>query len=313
LPTGLEEPVGKAGTKKYKEKAMNEEGKKWRLQDKAMLVNLSISMWGATKADREVTNDTNQRWGAKDQAGRYRKQLVENAFPRCKSVKGRAERFHKANTRVWTDSEDTRLLTGEDFMPYMSKMKDFEREFEKALMLDVEEWPMEITKAQKTLGAMFKREDYPSSYEVKQKFSFSVTPYPIPDSSGFAAFINTLGQEAVDAMKEDMESRLKKSSDAAFKEITTQFYALVKELAGKLQDPAFTPKEGFINSLTKYVTALPTMDFTENPDLAALRSEAEERLCGLSAETLRGSDMERTKAAVVAQDILDKMGVFWGN
>jgi hypothetical protein len=285
-----------------------------KFAEKTMVANLTISVWGATKADKEVSQDTTKRWSAQDKAGKFRKNLVENAFPRTKSVRDRARAFHKYHTRIWEDETgNRRLLSSGNFIEYISKMKEFEREFEKALMLDVEEWPMNITKAHRTLGDMFKREDYPSSLEVKQKFHFRLDISPVSVTSDFARFMNELGQEAVDSLSTSMEERLKKSYEKAYAEITSQFFNLVKELAGKLEDPGYTPKEGMATSLIKYMTALPAMDFTDNPDLAALRREVESKLLGVSPEVLRSNEGERKKAAAAAQNILDKMGSFWGN
>jgi hypothetical protein len=290
-----------------------QEKPQFKLDDKGLLVRLHIGLWGATKADMEVSHDTNRRWAAQDKAGRYRKNLVDNAFTRCKSVRTRATAFHKANSWSFGD-EEVRFVPGGKLFEYLSKMKDFEREYEKATMLDIEDWPLHITKAKEgTLGSMFKRDDYPSPYELKKKFYFRLVPYPVPVSSGFGAFLTQLGQEMVDELQTKMEDRTQKAATGAFKEMVTAFYTLVKELNGKLEDPGYTPKEGMLSSLTKFVMNLPKMDFTNSPELAQLRQEVEGKLINLNAETLRHDGIERKKAAEVAQDIMDKMGAFWGN
>jgi hypothetical protein len=285
-----------------------------KLEDKAMLVNLSIGVWGATKADKEVSQDTNRRWEAKERAGKYRKNLAENAFSRTKSVRNRARLFHQTHTLPWEDDNDScRLLPSKNFWKYMGEIKKYEREFAKALINDIEEWPMHITKASRTLGKMFKREDYPTPLEVKRKFHFRVNVYPIPTTGGFASFIQELGQEAVLDIQTELEKRLQDSATSAFRHITTNFYELINDLITKLQDPGFTPKAGMLDSLTKYALALPAIDFTENKDLAQLRQEVETKLCKLNTDSLRHNNTERVKATAIAQDILDKMGAFWGN
>jgi len=278
-----------------------------------MLVCLTIGIWGATKADQEVSKDTNQRWGAQDRAGKYLKKLVENAFPRCKSVRNKASSFHRTNTLPWEDGTGMRLLPAKNFWTYMNRMKDLEREFEKSLISDIDEWPLHITKAKAILGDMFKRGDYPSPLELKQKFYFKSAVFPMPSASTFGNFITDLGQEAVEAIQKNLEERLQRSASGAFRDITKNFYELVKELIDKLQDPGYTPTSNMVSSLTKYMTMLPIMDFTENPELDVLRRETEAKLCTLNTDLLRQHNGgERGKAAIIAQDILDKMGAFWG-
>lgn len=87
------------------------------MADKAMIAKLSIKAWGATRTDREVSNEVARAKNASPEAGRYVKNLIDRSALKAvrSSVQNLRDR-HKQLTRPWDD--DGRRLVPVDMLPY---------------------------------------------------------------------------------------------------------------------------------------------------------------------------------------------------
>ena len=97
------------------------------LDRKAMLVSLSISQWTARKFDRKVTAETNQRYAANVDAGRWTKALVaREAIAKIASKAGAIRLVFLKHTLAWTD-EGSRVVTVEIYQKLMRRSCSLKR------------------------------------------------------------------------------------------------------------------------------------------------------------------------------------------
>jgi len=74
------------------------------LNEKAMLVKLSVSQWTARKYDKKVSQEINDQYSAHD-AGRYNKVLIaQEEIKKISKVASQARSFHYFNTLPWDDN-----------------------------------------------------------------------------------------------------------------------------------------------------------------------------------------------------------------
>src|SRR5262249_9732313 len=102
------------------------------LSRKAVLVSLSISQWSGRKLDRVITDETNARYNARQDAGRYNKLLLDGAhLATIGNAAGAARTLFYQYTKPWLD-EGTRILPNVLYMEFANKFREVKREFETA-------------------------------------------------------------------------------------------------------------------------------------------------------------------------------------
>ena len=93
------------------------------IQNKAMLVRLSVSMWTARRYDRKVSDQAAADFAAKNDAGRYNKMLVaQDAISRMTKIVSEVRDWHYTHTLPWQD-DGQRILTATYYLDYTRDRK----------------------------------------------------------------------------------------------------------------------------------------------------------------------------------------------
>jgi hypothetical protein len=135
----------------------------------AVLVELNISVWPASKIDRETTELTNTNAGAVRDASQTKKNLFAGTGLRkdIEKFAARARLYHNLHTLPWADKGE-RMLPTKLFMEYKQTMNGFERTFDVMCQNFFVQYPRLVAEAPTNLGALYKAGDYPDIEEVKQ-------------------------------------------------------------------------------------------------------------------------------------------------
>ena len=89
-------------------------------------------------------------------------------------------------------------------------------------------------------------------------------------------------------------------------------YDAVQHMAEKLADPAAVFRDTLVENTSEICAVMSRLNFTDDPNLEAMRLEVEQSLTKHHPDALRNDpDLRRDKAAE-AKAIMDKMGVFMG-
>ena len=98
----------------------------------AVLVELNISVWPASKIDRETTEQVNTNAGAVQGAAQTKKNLFAGTSLRkdIEKLAARVRLYHNQHTLPWADKGE-RLLPTKLFMEYKQTMNAYEQEFER--------------------------------------------------------------------------------------------------------------------------------------------------------------------------------------
>src|SRR3972149_4491292 len=111
------------------------------IQDKAMLVNLSISSWTASKKDNKAGTAVKQQAAAAAQAGWFIKRLVDpTSLAPLNKIEGRTRDFHYKFTLPWGDNGD-RILPATAYMDYVDGLRVLRNEFDNAVTEFVRSYP----------------------------------------------------------------------------------------------------------------------------------------------------------------------------
>ena len=277
------------------------------LTSKALLVQLSISQWSARKYDKRVSNAVSKSSGASSDAGRYNKLLLPGADKleaiQKKSTSIRNEYYRQ--TLPW-GMEGTMLLPTDNYMAFMSEFGTMKNQWQALVNDFVAEYPQLVSAAQLKLGSMYEPADYPPVSAIADKFLIGISVMPVPNTD----FRVSLGDDELNKIRADVESRVKAAGDKAMNDLWQRLYDKVKLLAERLSDPEARFRESLIENARELCDILPRLNIADDPRLEELRLEVEGVIRGKNADVLRTSPAVREDTAKSAQAIVDKMNVF---
>jgi hypothetical protein len=273
------------------------------IQDKAMLVILSISMWTARKYDKTVSKEIDDLHQAQD-AGRYNKLLIDNdAMKHITSLAGDIRTYHYKVTLPWLDN-GTRLLPSALYFDYCKQMETFKKQFDISVEHFISEYDGHKDAAFQTLGSMFKDSDYPEKESLRNKFSFETTFLPVPSEDDFRIELNNAEMEKI---KHDLEKSTAKLTEASVTALWTRLKGVVTSLHAKLSDENAIFRNSLIGNIYELCHILPDLNITQDEGINTLSKEVMELLDGIGADTLRKDKKVRKEIAIESKSILDKM------
>lgn len=286
-----------------------------QLNEKAMLVRLSISQWSARKQDKRATRTIQDHYGTSEDAGRYSKALIaQEAIKAVSKTANAARTAHYEMTLPWND-DGARILPAAMFDEYSRKMRDHRAEFEAAVGDLVCNYSWLVSQARHDLNGLFDEADYPDETKIRGKYGFDVTVDPLPAAADFRV---SLHGDDVARIQADIEARTQAAQQKAMSDLWERLHKAVSHMAEKLSEPEAIFRDSLINNLCDLCQMLPRLNIANDPNLERLRREIEEKLCSYTPEELRQSksnsmlNTSRKDAASDAQAIVDKMAAYMG-
>lgn len=286
------------------------------LSRKAVLVSVNISQWTARKLDKRVTTETNRRYSATDDAGRFNKLLIEaKQLAEISTIVSKARALHYSMTRPWAD-EGPRILPNMLFEKFSNEFRVLKREMAAAADKFAAAYPSLIAERKAKLNGMFNEADYPSAKDIRAKFNLDLTILPLPDVADFRA---DLDADTLADIKAEMSRTSGDVVENCMKATGAQIIETVGHMAAKLKEyKTGKPGEGrkfFLDSLVENVRELaellPAFNLTEDPRLDALTKRISKELCAEDAPVLRENDDLRADVAKSADDIVKEVEKFF--
>ena len=280
-----------------------------KLSDKALLVRLGISQWTARKFDKKATEQVASANNAAVQSGRYNKSLLPmNDF--LTSVHQKSTLIRKkyyTNTLPW-GIDGTQILPSANYLSFMTDFRKEKYEWQMVVNSFLSEYLRLKTHARVSLNTLYNEADYPSQDEVASKFNMDLQVMPVPDGD----FRVDIAEEELTRITADVERRVIDASQNAMKEAWTRLHDRVKHMAEKLDDPKAVFRDTLVENTREICSVLTRLNFTDDPNLEAMRQEVEQSLTKHHPDALRNDpDLRRDKAAE-AKAIMAKMGAFMG-
>ena len=280
-----------------------------KLSDKALLTQLSISQWTARKYDKRATEQVASANSAVNQSGRYNKSLLpmndylNNVHQKSTLIRKR----YYANTLPW-GIDGTQILPSANYLAFMTDFRKEKYEWQMVVNQFLQEYESLKYDAQRLLGSLYNESDYPSKDEITTKFSMDVTIMPVPSGD----FRVDIADEELARITADVESRVQDAAQSAMDEAWKRLHERVQHMAEKLADPAAVFRDTLVENTREICAVMSRLNFTDDPNLEAMRLEVEQSLTKHHPDALRNDpDLRRDKAAE-AKAIMDKMGVFMG-
>ena len=278
------------------------------LNDRALLVQLSISQWTARKYDKKATRQVADTFHNFVDQGRYNKallpmnSLLDNVHKKSTLIRTK----YYENTLPW-GIDGTQMLPTANYLAFMSEFRKERDEWDSLVQAFIGSYDALKHDAQRVLGQLNDAADYPSTFDVQRKFHMDVAVFPVPNTD----FRVAIGTAELSRIQQDVERRVADAQAKAMQDVWQRLFDRVKHMAEKLADPKAIFRDSMIENAREICSLLPRLNFADDPNLEALRQQVESTLIKHPEALRNDSDLRRDTAAE-AKAIMDKMSVFMG-
>lgn len=278
------------------------------ITEKAMLAAVHISVWTATKHDREASRKIAHEHGADERVGRYNKKLLQQAekLEAIRTLACQIRAYFYKITLPWSD-EGYRILPANLYFELAQKMAEFEQAFHTAVNGFLAEYPSYIEQVRPALNRLFRPEDYPSAAKIREKFELRLEILPIPSGDDFRV---ALSEEQRSRISRDIDRRVREGLDGATQDLWLRLRNVVEHMVERLNEPQGRLHASVVDNIAELVEVLPHLNIAQDPNLNAFLDEIKTRLCAASAKELKQNELLRTATAQQAADIVSRVSAF---
>ena len=299
------------------------------LTNRAMLVSVTLSVWGGYKSDKRKSAEFAQSEGADPAMIRISKSLVDS--PELEAIKKFDTKLRllvEAYTLPW--SKTGRLLSVDHFEKFMEIIRDRKVKRTELVNNFLEAYNQRVQEAgqEGKLGdkGLWKAEDYPTLEAMAKKFGFHVDISPIPVAGDLRVDMNN---DLVNSIKNDLDIKYSDRAKSATKEVYSRLKDLVSHLLTSLEkyEVLSSPEEvetktgrivqkkvknsfheSTITNIADFVNdMLPAFNVTNDPELTKLGKQIVSDLCLYNSKDLKVSTVVREDVISRASEILEKM------
>ena len=279
------------------------------ISSSALLVELNVSVWPASKLDKEVTDKVNTDASAVRGASQTKKNLFAGTSLRkdISDFAARVRLYHNKHTLPWADKGE-RMLPTKLFMDYKQTMNGFEQTFNMMCNNFFIEYPRLVAEAPTNLGSMYKAEDYPDLTDVRLKFGFRRAVKPIPESGDFRLDIPAYD---LAEMKNDYEKQYSSKLAEAMLEPWERLHKMLVGMSEKLTDIEGDDSkkryhDTLISNPIELCGLLTKLNVTNDPKLEEARRQLELTMLGADIESIKEDADSRSALKSKVDAILGK-------
>ena len=156
------------------------------LANKALIVSLKISQWGARKFDRNATTTVESSFATSGKVGNYTKKLLPGAkeLEDIQRLSNNLRTFFHEQSLPWL-SDGSRILSSKNYLDFTAQFRVKKQEFEQAVSQFLLQYPVLRERSKILLGSLFKETDYPSEQYLKKAFACKIAFMPVPNIDDF--------------------------------------------------------------------------------------------------------------------------------
>ena len=281
------------------------------IANSAVLVRLNISVWGASKRNKELEHEVARNKNADPKAMRMYDNLMVGSTGHSDIHK------HAADSRLWHttgtnpfDERGYRLCPTSLFLDY--KLQQNQRRDRFWSLVDtfrVKYFSYRET-AEQYRGDMFNALDYPSVEEACSKFAWNFTVAPVPESGHICI---DLPEQELAEVRASCDAEVDRGVELAMQEYEARLKKELKLISGKCSDVGVDEDDDtrrwhdtFVTNPLKLCELLKHTNLTQDPQIEEARSTLEELMRGKNKEMFKDSPHLRAEAKSKVDSIIDK-------
>lgn len=246
------------------------------IQDKAVLVDLKISLWAAQATDHKLSDEINITKTGSTNSGRYVKKLLP-ANDQIKQIQQIANKLRKEFQQATLDWEgSSRLLPIEKLDDWVKTYNHYQNLFNTAVQNFVNAYPESINKAELALGELFNREDYPD--DIASYFAVAQKIKPIPTDD----FRTEVDSEVIRQLREEAKQATEEQTNKATKAFLEKLLLDINRIINATGPDAKRTRNSLFDTLRSTLDNAKAFNFNSNAELNALIEEGFNLIDGLS-------------------------------
>jgi hypothetical protein len=280
------------------------------ITERAMLAAVHISMWTATKHDKQISLEVATQHGAHQHSGRYNKKLLKEAekLEALRALAGKIRAYFYQITLPWSD-EGYRILPAHLYFDLSKKMQEFEHEFHSGVEEFVTAYPSYIDQVKPALNGLFRTADYPEARKIREKFDLRLEILPIPTGEDFRV---ALSEEQKQRISGQIDRTVREALARGTEDLWLRLRKVVVHMVDRLQDVDGRLYASVVDNVSELVDVLPQLNITQDAQLDAFVQEVKTKLCTYSARQLKQNESLRATTAFDAADIVSRISEFIG-
>jgi len=279
-----------------------------KLNEKALLVHLRISMWSGSRKNQALTSEVCGAHDAEKDAGSWwtyyvpKKDLkpLQQAANQCRAI-------WIKHTLPWMDG-GLRVLPSTKLMEYSKDIRKAIQKFDREVKRFQDRWPEIYESMRERLGGLADDKDMmekmPTQDTVTQKFAIQQDLLPIPKAADFR--LNLSGADQ-DGLKQEVQSSIDRMAGKAMEEVWNRLNSLVGKVHNTLTEPDKKFKNSLIHNLRKFCKEMPSLNLTDDENLNTMRRQVIKNLARIDPEDLRENKRYRKASAKKAKALLETL------
>jgi hypothetical protein len=271
------------------------------INEKAMLVKLSISQWYNRAIDRKVADEIAQRYEVTEQEDKYVKTLLPRVAVRnIQRAISDLRTFHYANTLPWQD-DSVRILSSGNFFQYQQGIAARRAKLEEAVDEFVSNYPKWLDHARKTKKGLFDETQYPTASGIRDHYKVSVTFLPFPNVADFRVDID---DKELERIKAQTVQTLTEALRSANQSLIDRLYERVHLLYSALNDPEKIFRDSTVTSIMETADLVERLNVTNDDRVSSAVAATRTALQDIHPDMLRSSPDFRNKVALRCAELL---------
>jgi F0F1-type ATP synthase membrane subunit b/b' len=281
-----------------------------------MLVDTRVTVWTGTKQDSEISDEVTAAKKADPESGRFVKHLLANCpeHKRCMNYRQIVYNWMQKRTYDWAGS--TRILPIVDYPKFMKEYEQHEAKFHELVDEFVKAYPIIVSNRAFTMGDMFRKEDYPTAEEVRDKFTINLYRAEVPTGD----FRCNITSDLADDLSTHYERQAKQLVEGILVQQKEQLVEIMKTLAencavetvsenGVLKVKRKKLYESTLTRAQELCETFRSFNLTADSELEQMRDEFARVVSNVTIDKLRDNDAARVVVQEEVTDILSKFGL----
>lgn len=271
------------------------------INEKAMLVKLSVSQWYNRAIDRKVTDEIAQRYEVTEQEDKYVKTLLPRVAVRnIQRAISDLRTFHYANTLPWQD-DSVRILSSGNFFQYQQGIAARRAKLDEMVAEFVSNYPKWLDHARKTKKGLFDETQYPTASGISNHYKVNVTFLPFPNVADFRVDID---DKELEQIKTQTTQALSDALASANQNLIDRLYERVYLLYSALNDPEKIFRDSTVTSIVETADLVERLNVTNDDRVNSAVAASRTALQDVHPDMLRSSPDFRNKVALRAAELL---------
>lgn len=283
----------------------------------AVLVSVRTSVWTGVMTDDEISDEIITNKKADRGAGKFSKSLLTGVAEHKKLVNHRqtVRNWLKRRTYPWAGNWE--ILPTANLPAFMEEYKQLEDDFAKLREEFLSAYPGKVSDMAFKLNGMFKREEYPTADQLRDRFNMALYTAEVPQGDFRVQVSRDLADDLTKHFNRQAVSVIEGMADRQLNQLaevmhsisstcsitmTTQDDGSVKVSRGRLHTET-------IKKAIQYCDTFKQCNPAGSTKLDAVRAELERALKSIDIDDLKKNDATRAAVKSDVDSILSKFGL----